>query len=116
MFWAFWLDMALFYAFQLSFMQVSEGAVTRLAVGRVEGLHAAQAGNCLDTHMHLAALRVIQTCTCCVQAPNQWTPCPGFLHTLLQAAPAQYKYVPYFGMVGWLLAGGTKQSDSSSSS
>jgi hypothetical protein len=37
------------------------------------------------------------------------------LHTLLQAAPAQYKYTPFFGMVGWLLAGGTKQSDSSSS-
>jgi hypothetical protein len=31
-----------------------------------------------------------------------------FQLTLMQAAPAQYKYVPFFGMTGWLLAGGTK--------
>ncbi|WIA22631.1 hypothetical protein OEZ86_009610 [Tetradesmus obliquus] len=27
--------------------------------------------------------------------------------SFLQAAPAQYKYVPYFGLAGWLIAGGT---------
>ncbi len=51
MFWAFWLDMVLFYAFQL---------------------------------------------------------------TLLQAAPAAFRFVPFFGLAGWLLAGGTQPSASSS--
>jgi hypothetical protein len=27
--------------------------------------------------------------------------------SFLQAAPAQYKYLPYFGLAGWLIAGGT---------
>jgi hypothetical protein len=39
-----------------------------------------------------------------------------FQLTLMQSAPAQYRLVPYFGMVGWLLAGGTKEESNSSSS
>jgi hypothetical protein len=31
-----------------------------------------------------------------------------FQLTLLQAAPAVNRFVPYFGLAGWLMAGGTK--------
>jgi len=38
-----------------------------------------------------------------------------FQLTLMQAAPAQFKFVPFFGLAGWLMAGGTEQDSSSSS-
>lgn len=34
-----------------------------------------------------------------------------FQLTFLQAAPAQYKYVPFFGLAGWLMAGGTRPEE-----
>lgn len=38
-----------------------------------------------------------------------------FQLTLLQAAPAKFKYLPFFGMVGWLLVGGTKSQEGNGS-
>lgn len=29
--------------------------------------------------------------------------------SFMQAAPAKFRYVPYFGLAGWLISGGTKQ-------
>jgi hypothetical protein len=39
-----------------------------------------------------------------------------FQASMLQVAPAVFRLTPFFGLAGWLLAGGTKQDSSSTSS